>query len=39
MKIDSRLDNIVAAPPYGLLFAAISGAQLYGFPSPEPDFR
>ena len=27
----------VAAQPYALLFATISGALLYGFPSPESD--
>lgn len=38
MKIDPRLDRIVAAQPYPLLFATISGAHLYGFPSPDSDF-
>src|ERR1700751_1662752 len=38
MKIDARLQNIVAAQPYPLLFATISGAHLYGFPSPDSDF-
>lgn len=38
MTIDSRLLNIVAAQPYPLLFATISGAHLYGFPSPDSDF-
>src|SRR5512133_2596983 len=38
MKIDPRLNNIVAAQPYPLLFATISGAHLYGFPSPDSDF-
>ena len=38
MKIDSRLHRIVAAQPYPLLFATISGAHLYGFPSPDSDF-
>ena len=38
MKIDSRLHHIVAAQPYPLLFATISGAHLYGFPSPDSDF-
>jgi|688.fasta_scaffold280915_2 hypothetical protein len=28
----------VAAQPYPLLFATISGAHLYGFPSPELPF-
>src|ERR1700683_5378749 len=38
MTIDSRLNKIVAAQPYPLLFATISGAHLYGFPSPDSDF-
>ncbi len=38
MNIDSRLHRIVAAQPYPLLFATISGAHLYGFPSPDSDF-
>ena len=38
MTIDPRLHRIVAAQPYPLLFATISGAHLYGFgfPSPPP---
>lgn len=35
MTIDPRLHRIVAAQPYPLLFATISGAHLYGFPSPD----
>ena len=38
MTFDPRLHRIVAAQPYPLLFAAISGAHLYGFPSPDSDF-
>src|SRR5438309_9620834 len=38
MNIDPRLHRIVAALPYPLLFATISGAHLYGFPSPDSDF-
>src|SRR6266511_5318724 len=38
MSTDPRLDRIVAAQPYQLLFATISGAHLYGFPSPDSDF-
>jgi len=38
MHIDPRLHQIVAAQPYPLLFATISGAHLYGFPSPDSDF-
>lgn len=36
--IDPRLEPIVASQPYPLLFATISGAHLYGFPSPDSDF-
>jgi predicted nucleotidyltransferase len=35
---DPRLRAIAAAQPYPLLFATISGAHLYGFPSPDSDF-
>lgn len=38
MKIDARLQRIVTAQPYPLLFATISGAHLYGFPSLDSDF-
>ena len=38
MPIDPRLHRIVAAQPYPLLFATISGAHLYGFPSPDSDY-
>lgn len=38
MNIDLRLQNQVAEHPYPLLFATISGAHLYGFPSPDSDF-
>src|SRR6476620_5352712 len=38
MNIDTRLQRIVTAQPYPLLFATISGAHLYGFPSPDSDF-
>ncbi|HXI71432.1 MAG TPA: nucleotidyltransferase domain-containing protein [Verrucomicrobiae bacterium] len=38
MNIDPRLHRIVAAQPYPLMFATISGAHLYGFPSPDSDF-
>jgi uncharacterized protein len=36
--IDARLHRQVAAHPYPLLFATISGAHLYGFPSADSDF-
>jgi len=38
MNIDARLHKQVAEHPYPLLFATISGAHLYGFPSPDSDF-
>jgi predicted nucleotidyltransferase len=36
--IDLRLLNQVRAQPYPLLFVTISGAHLYGFPSPDSDY-
>lgn len=33
-----RLKSIVVAQPYPLLFATVSGAHLYGFPSPDSDY-
>jgi uncharacterized protein len=33
-----RLQEAVARHPYPLLFATISGAHLYGFPSPDSDY-
>ena len=36
--LDPRLQRIVAAQPYPMLFATLSGAHLYGFPSPDSDF-
>ncbi|HEY4261768.1 MAG TPA: nucleotidyltransferase domain-containing protein [Schlesneria sp.] len=38
MNIDPRLHRQIAEHPYPLLFATISGAHLYGFPSPDSDF-
>ncbi len=38
MNLDPRLHRIVAAQTYPLLFATISGAHLYGFPSPDWDY-
>ncbi|MDP1560515.1 MAG: nucleotidyltransferase domain-containing protein [Pirellulaceae bacterium] len=35
---DPRLKNQVLEHGYPLLFATISGAHLYGFPSPDSDF-
>ncbi len=34
----TKLRRQVAEHPYPLLFATISGAHLYGFPSPDSDF-
>lgn len=38
MTIDPRLKRIAESQPYPLLFATVSGAHLYGFPSPDSDF-
>lgn len=38
MNIDPRLQKQVDQHPYPLLFATISGAHLYGFPSADSDF-
>src|SRR5215467_12515901 len=38
MNFDRRVANEIASQPYPLLFATISGAQLYGFPSPDSDY-
>ncbi len=38
MNADPRLIQIAASQPYPLLFATLSGAHLYGFPSPDSDF-
>jgi uncharacterized protein len=36
--IQAKLTEIVAAQPYPLVFATVSGAHLYGFPSPDSDY-
>src|SRR5438477_164972 len=36
--LDHRLNSIVAAQPYPLIFATVSGAHLYGFPSADSDY-
>ncbi|WP_092054003.1 nucleotidyltransferase domain-containing protein [Planctomicrobium piriforme] len=38
MTMDPRLHKQIAAHPFPLLFVTISGAHLYGFPSPDSDF-
>jgi uncharacterized protein len=35
---DPRLPGIAQRQPYPLLFATVSGAHLYGFPSPDSDW-
>src|SRR5438128_2787766 len=37
-KMDPRLSPIIASQPFPLLFVTISGAHLYGFPSPDSDY-
>lgn len=36
--MDLRLTEEVRTHPYPLLFATVSGAHLYGFPSPDSDY-
>ena len=36
--LDPRLHRITESQPFGLVFATISGAHLYGFPSPDSDY-
>jgi uncharacterized protein len=38
MDATQRLREAVARHPYPLVFATISGAHLYGFPSPDSDY-
>jgi len=38
MEFDPRILKRVADQPYPLLFVTISGAHLYGFPSPDSDY-
>lgn len=38
MQPDQRVKDEVAAQPYPLVFVTISGAHLYGFPSPDSDY-
>lgn len=38
MSFDPRIHGEIASQPYPLLFATISGAHLYGFPSPDSDY-
>lgn len=36
--MDDRIHSIIHEQPYPLLFVTISGAHLYGFPSPDSDY-
>src|SRR5580692_12835804 len=36
--MEQRLTNTVRSQPYPLLFVTISGAHLYGVPSPDSDY-
>jgi predicted nucleotidyltransferase len=38
IQLDPRLRKEVESHPYPLLFATVSGAHLYGFPSPDSDY-
>lgn len=38
MQIDPRVQTELQSQPYPLLFATVSGAHLYGFPSPDSDY-
>jgi len=38
MMHHDKLMQHVKQHPYPLMFATISGAHLYGFPSPDSDF-
>ncbi|HEV2802423.1 MAG TPA: nucleotidyltransferase domain-containing protein [Pyrinomonadaceae bacterium] len=38
LNIDERVRREVESHPYTLLFATLSGAHLYGFPSPDSDY-
>jgi hypothetical protein len=38
LQHEKKLGAVVAEQPYPLLFVTVSGAHLYGFPSPDSDF-
>jgi predicted nucleotidyltransferase len=38
MTLDHRLEPFVQRHPYPLVFMTVSGAHLYGFPSPDSDW-
>jgi uncharacterized protein len=37
-QITTQLQTIVAAQPYPIAFATLSGSHIYGFPSPDSDY-
>ncbi len=38
MNMPAELREVITAQPYPLLFVTLSGAHLYGFPSPDSDY-
>ena len=38
MELHPNIHKQIAAQPYPLLFVTVSGAHLYGFPSPDSDY-
>lgn len=38
MAVEQQLLKVISEQPYPLLFVTISGAHLYGFPSPDSDY-
>jgi len=38
MHFDPKVYGEIAVQPYPLMFATVSGAHLYGFPSPDSDY-
>lgn len=38
MNFDPQVEHEIVTQPYPLLFATVSGAHLYGFPSPDSDY-
>src|SRR5919107_2341203 len=38
LQHEKKLGAVVAEQPYSLMFVTVSGAHLYGFPSPDSDF-
>src|SRR6188508_2873610 len=38
IQVDARLAAVAARQRFPLLFATVSGAHLYGFPSPDSDW-